>query len=166
MPVAVWIVLFVIAQRVGELLISRRNSARLLAEGAVEVGRDHYPVMVMLHGAWCAALLWWAWSGPAVNWALVGVFAILQLARVWVLATLGPYWTTRIITRPDMPVVRRGPYRFLRHPNYVIVALEIPVLPLALGAPWMAVGFGLANLAMLAWRIRVEEAALTPRRGL
>jgi methyltransferase len=87
------------------------------------------------------------------------LFVVLQAFRIWVLASLGPYWTTRIVTVPGAAPVRAGPYRFLRHPNYVIVALEIPALPLALGLPAVALGFGAANLLLLAYRVRIEEAA-------
>jgi methyltransferase len=83
-----------------------------------------------------------------------------------VVASLGPYWTTRIITLPDAPLVRRGPYRFLRHPNYVVVAAEIAVLPLVFGAWPIALVFSLLNAVMLAWRIRIEEQALASRRGV
>ncbi len=165
-PVAIWIVALVILQRLGELVIAKRNTARLMAEGATEIGANHYPVMVALHASWCAALVWVAVSDPAVNWPLIAIFLVLQLGRVWVLTTLGPYWTTRIITVETAELVKKGPFRFVRHPNYLVVALEIPILPLALDAPIVAVIFGLANLAMLAWRIRVEEGALKSRRAL
>ncbi len=88
------------------------------------------------------------------------MFGLLQLVRLWVIASLGPHWTTRVIVQPGAPLVTRGPYRFLRHPNYAVVALEIPVLPLAFGAWRIALGFGLVNLALLAHRIRVEDRAL------
>ncbi|NQW12528.1 MAG: hypothetical protein HQ481_21900 [Alphaproteobacteria bacterium] len=153
------IIVLVALQRLGELVLARRNTARLLAAGAVEHGAGHYPVMVTLHLAWLAALLWLA-PGP-VTWGWIAVFVVLQAARVWVIATLGPRWTTRIIAVPGASLVRSGPYRFLRHPNYVIVALEIPILPLALDLPWAALVFGVANLAVLAWRIRTEDAALS-----
>ncbi len=149
-------------QRLAELLIARRNTARLLAEGAVEHGRRHYPLIVALHAAWLAALAVMA-AGPVDPWWLL-LFLMLQAGRVWVLASLGRYWTTRVVTLPAAPLVRHGPYRWIRHPNYLVVALEVPVLGLALGLPWVALGFGLANLAALAWRIRVEDRALAVRR--
>lgn len=149
-------------QRLVELLIARRNTARLLAEGAVEHGRRHYPLIVALHAAWLVTLALWA-AGPVDPWWLL-LFLVLQAGRVWVLASLGRYWTTRIVTLPAAPLVRHGPYRWIRHPNYLVVALEIPVLGLALGLPWLALGFGLANAAVLAWRIRIEDRALAVRR--
>jgi methyltransferase len=156
---AILLLVFVTLQRLAELGWSRRNEKRLRARGAVEAGAAHYPVMVALHAAWIACL--WAFGRdrpPQAGW--VGAFFLLQAARLWVLATLGERWTTRVIVPPGEPLVRRGPYRFLSHPNYLVVALEVPVLSLAFGLPWLALGFGLANLAMLAWRIRVEARAL------
>lgn len=158
------VVLLVAAQRLAELVLARRNTARLLAEGAVEHGAGHYPLIVALHAAWLLALLLRAPGPVAPVW--LAAFLLLQAGRVWVLASLGRYWTTRIITVPEAPLVRRGPYRWLRHPNYLVVALEIPALALALGLPWEAAGFGLANAAVLAWRIRIEEQALALRRGI
>jgi methyltransferase len=165
-----WILLFVALQRLAELVYARRNTRRLLARGAVEIGRRHYPLLVLLHGGWllAMALLIPPWTPP--DGMLIGAFILLQGARVWVIATLGPYWTTRIITLPDAPVVRRGPFRFLRHPNYTVVVLEIAILPLAFAAAPVAIRiaivFSLLNLMLLAWRIRVEETALQPRRLL
>ena len=93
------------------------------------------------------------------------LYLLLQLGRVWVVASLGRYWTTRLVTLPDAPLVRRGPYRWLKHPNYLVVALEIPLLPLVFDMVWIALAFGLANLALLAWRMRLEDAALAARRA-
>jgi methyltransferase len=95
---------------------------------------------------------------------LLLAFAVLQGLRLWVLMSLGRYWTTRVITLPDAPLVRRGPYRFLRHPNYLVVAAEIAVLPLAFGAWAVAAVFSALNAALLAWRISLEDHALAPRR--
>src|SRR5262249_24074026 len=99
-----------------------------------------------------------------VSVPLLAAFAILQGLRLWVLLSLGRYWTTRIITVPGAPLVRRGPYRFLRHPNYLVVAAEIAMLPLAFGAWVVAVVFSALNAALLAWRIALEDQALAPRR--
>jgi methyltransferase len=156
---AIALLVFVTAQRLAELAWSRRNERRLRARGAVEVGAAHYPVMVALHAAWIVSLWAFGWDRPIVlGWT--ALFFALQAGRAWVLASLGGRWTTRVIVPPGEPLVRRGPYRFISHPNYLVVALEVPVLPLAFGLPWLALGFGLANLAMLAWRIRVEGKAL------
>lgn len=154
------IVLLVAVQRVAELAYARRNSRRLLAAGGIEHGRGHYPLLVLTHAAWLAALFILVPPTATVSWPLIGVYLLLQAARIWVLASLGRFWTTRIITLPGTPLVRRGPYRWVRHPNYLIVAAEIAVLPLAFGAWQLALAFSLANAALLAWRIRVEERAL------
>ena len=156
---AVLILSLVTVQRLAELGLSNRNTQRLLNQGAVEIGRGHYSLLVAVHIAWLAALWWWA-PGQPINWPLLMVFALLQLARVWVIATLGPRWTTRIIVLPDAPLVRGGPYRFIDHPNYLIVALEIAVLPLVFGLVGWALVFSILNAAALSVRIRAENQAL------
>ena len=152
-------------QRLIELVIANRNTRALLAEGAYEVGRGHYPAIVFLHSVWLAVLWAFLLFGLTrfVPWAAVAYLAVQGL-RLWALLSLGRYWTARIIVVPDAPLVRRGPYRFMRHPNYLVVALEIALLPLALGSWPLAVGFSIVNAILLAWRIRAEEAALAPRR--
>ena len=159
MIVSVAILAFVTLQRLGELALARRNTARLLAEGGVEAGRRHYPLIVALHAVWLAGLWALAWDRPA-NLAWLALFAVLQALRVWVIATLGPRWTTRIIVLPGAPLVRRGPYRLLPHPNYAVVAGEIAVLPLVFGLWGYALAFSLANAAILFVRIRAEDRAL------
>jgi methyltransferase len=154
------VLLLVAAQRLGELAYARRNTKRLMAAGGVEHGARHYPLIVVLHGGWLAALFALVPPDAPPDWRLLGGYGLLQLARVWIVASLGDRWTTRVIALPGASRVRRGPYRFLRHPNYLVVAVEIPLLPLAFGAWQIAFGFGLANLALLAHRIRVEERAL------
>ena len=146
-------------QRLAELWLSNRNTRRLVDQGAVEIGRSHYPLLVAVHVAWLAAL-WWSAPGQPINWPLVMLFALLQLARLWVITSLGPRWTTRIIVLPGVPLVRAGPYRFVDHPNYVIVALEIAILPLAFGLVEWALFFSVLNAAVLTVRIRIENQAL------
>lgn len=163
---AQWVVLIVAGLRLAELAYARRNLTRLIARGGVEHGARHYPLFVLLHGSWLLALFFLIHPDVAPSLPLLALFAVLQAVRVWIIASLGPYWTTRIVTLPDAPLIRRGPYRFLRHPNYLLVAVEIPLLPLAFGAWAIAILFGLANLALLAYRIRVEEAVLAERRDL
>ena len=153
------ILLFVTAQRLFELWLSNRNTRRLLSKGAVEAGRGHYPLLVAVHVAWLAALWWWA-PGRPIIWPLLLLYVLLQLARAWVITTLGPRWTTRIIVLPGAPLVRSGPYRFVDHPNYVIVAFEIAVLPLAFGLVGWALIFSILNAAVLSVRIRAENQAL------
>ena len=155
----VLILVLVALQRLFELVLARRNTAQLLAQGAHEVGADHYPLIVGFHAAWLLGLFWLT-REAAVNWGLVGVFAILQGLRLWVLATLGPRWTTRILIVPKETLVARGPFQFLNHPNYAVVAAEIFVLPLAFGLYGYALVGGLINLAILRLRIGVEERAL------
>lgn len=159
------ILALVAGQRLGELVIARRNTRALMARGAVEIGAAHYPYIVAVHASWLAALAAWvALQAPMVNVPLLIVFVALQAGRLWVLWSLGPYWTTRIITLPGAPLVRRGPYRFVRHPNYVVVVLEIAVLPLVFGAGIVAAVFSVFNAVVLFVRIRSENQALAPRR--
>lgn len=154
-------------QRLGELALARRNTARLLAAGAYEVGAPHYPIIVMFHAVWLVGL-WWLAPGQNVNWVLIGIFVALQALRIWVISTLGARWTTRIICVPNETLIARGPFRFLKHPNYAVVALEAFVLPLAFGLVAYALVSGIINICILAWRISVENAALagTLRRSL
>jgi methyltransferase len=165
MSVPLALLLFVTLQRLAELVHARRNTRRLLGEGAVEIGADHYPLLVVLHGAWLAALWILLLAGHATLWwpAVLG-YALVELARAWVMVSLGRYWTTRILVPRDAPLVRRGPYRFLRHPNYWVVAFELALLPLALGSWTLAALFSALNAAVLFRRIRVEENSLAPRR--
>lgn len=156
----------VVAARLLELLYARRNTARLLAQGAQEVGAGHYPLIVALHAAWLISLAWFVPANAAADPLLLLFFLLTQGLRLWVLVSLGRYWTTRIITLPGAPLVKRGPYRYLRHPNYLVVMLEIALLPLCFGAWELALVFSLLNGALLTWRIRSENAVLAARRDL
>jgi methyltransferase len=158
--IAAFILAFVTLQRGAELLLASRNTRRLLAHGAVEVSPGHYPLIVAMHAAWLVGLWLLAWNADVVPFWLVA-FIVLQVLRIWVIASLGERWTTRIILAPDAPLIRKGPYRFLAHPNYLIVAGEIAVLPLALGLYWYALVFSIANAVLLTVRIRAENEALT-----
>jgi len=160
MTAATALLAFVTAERLAELWWARRNTRALLAKGAAEHAPGHYPLIVVLHALWLAGLWVLGWSSAVSPFWLL-VFIVLQAGRVWVLATLGPRWTTRIIVLPGAPLVARGPYRFVSHPNYIVVAGEIAVLPLCLGLAWYALIFSLANAAILAIRIRAESAALS-----
>ena len=161
----VWILGLVAAQRLVELALAASNTRRLLARGAREAGRAHYPLFVLLHGSWLVAIAAATPIDRQPYWPLIGVFIVLQLLRVWVVATLGPYWTTRIITLDDAPIVRRGPFRFVRHPNYCIVVAEIAVLPMAFGDWPVALIWTLLNALLLRHRIRVEMGALSAREA-
>ena len=161
---AVAILAFVTLQRLIELRLADTNSRRLLAQGAREHGSGHYPFIVALHMVWLAALWWWA-PGRPIGLFFLLLFALLQLGRLWVIRSLGERWTTRIIVKPGAPLVRRGPYRWLNHPNYLIVTLEIAVLPLVFGLGQLAAVFSLFNAVILAIRIRAENEALRSLRG-
>ena len=150
---------FVTVQRLAELLLSQRNTRRLLARGAYEAAPEHYPFLVLLHACWIA-VLWFFGPGPPVEILPLILFALLQLGRIWVIATLGDRWTTRIIVLPGAPLVTSGPYRWVNHPNYWIVIGEFAVLPLVFGLPMIALIFSLLNAAMLYVRIRAENRAL------
>lgn len=161
-----WLLGLVAVQRLVELAVARRNTRRLLAEGAREVGAAHYPLFLLLHASWLAAIavtVPWTRTPSAV---LVVIFVLLQAIRIWVMVSLGRYWTTRVLTHEGWPLVRRGPYRWIRHPNYLVVAGEIAVLPLAFGAWAVAAIWSVLNAALLVHRIRIENAALQSRRDV
>jgi methyltransferase len=159
-----WIVLAVVAQRLAELVLARRNAARLLAAGGREHGAGHYPLFFVVQGGWLVALFALTPPDAPLHWGWLAAFVALQAGRVWVIASLGRFWTTRVITVPGAVLVRRGPYRWCRHPNYVVVAGEIAVLPLAFGQWEIALAASAASALLLWHRIRVEEAALAAAR--
>jgi methyltransferase len=146
-------------QRLGELVLARRNARRLIAAGGIEYGREHYPLMIGFHVVWLAGL-WALGYDHYVRPLYFGLYVLLQFARYWVIATLGSRWTVRVIVAPGERPIERGPYRLLRHPNYAVVVGEIAVVPLALGMPIYAFVFSIWNAAVLAVRIRAENAAL------
>ena len=164
MTVACFILALVTMQRLGELVLARYNTRLLMARGAVEVGAGHYPLLVAMHTAWLIAL-WVDGYAQPVDPIPLAAFIGLQGLRWWILATLGPRWTTRIIVLPGAPLVTGGPYRYIAHPNYVVVAAEIALLPLALHLPVIALVFSVLNAAMLAIRIRAESHALAASSG-
>ena len=153
------LVAFIAGERLIELFIAQRNTARLRASGAIEFGRAQYPLIIALHVTWLAGL-WILGHGQDINRNLLAVFVILQIARWLVILSLGSRWTTRVIVTPGAPLVSRGPYRLMRHPNYAIVVAEIAVVPLALGLRTFAVAFSLMNAVLLFQRIATENAAL------
>ena len=159
MSLNIAILAFVTAERLLELWHARRNTRRLIARGAREHASGHYPLIVAVHALWLAVLWWLAPSRPVEGFWL-GLFVLLELMRAWVLITLGPRWTTRIIVIPGEPLVSGGPYRLVNHPNYWVVAGEIAVLPLVFGLWQVALIFTLLNAAVLAVRIRAENRAL------
>ena len=179
MPSAAWFTLLVIlvgCERMAELVVARRNRRWALSQGGVEYGARHYPVLVALHTGLLGGSLLEVWlrrpqqsASPAwviltwgiLAWAMLALMLMAQALRWWCIATLGTQWNTRIIVVPGHPRVRRGPYRWLRHPNYLAVVVEGVALPLV-GSAWItAIAFTIANLAVLAVRIPAEERALT-----
>jgi methyltransferase len=161
-----WTLGLVLLQRVVELVWARRNTIRLRQLGGMEADAEGYRYFVLLHAGWLVSLALLVPAGTPPIWPLLGLFGLLQLGRLWVISSLGDYWTTRIVTLPGAPLVRTGPFRWFRHPNYLLVIAEIAVLPLAFGAVPVAVSFSALNLMLILRRIRIEEGVLAPRRRL
>jgi methyltransferase len=164
---ALWLVVGLVAlQRMAELAYARRNERRLLADGGHVVGAGLYPWIVGLHLAWLVSLLIGVPAAEPIRWPYLVAFLVLQGCRAWVMASLGPYWTTRVISVPGRPLVRRGPYKYVRHPNYLVVVGEIALLPLVFGAWRIALVYSLFNAVLLWLRVRTEDRALAPRREI
>ena len=159
MTVNIVILALVTIERLFELWLARRNTKRLIGEGAREHGRGHYPLIVGVHVLWLVSL-WWLAPRQSIDGFWLAIYIVLELARIWVLATLGRRWTTRIIVLDDAPLVKEGPYRFVNHPNYWVVIGEIAVLPLVFGLWQVALIFTLLNAVILTVRIRAENRAL------
>lgn len=154
----------VILQRLLELVIARKNEKRMLAKGAYEVGANHYPYMIALHTGFFISLIievvfFDRGLSPYFLWLFI-LFLAVQGLRIWCLASLGPFWNTKIIILPGANVVAKGPYLYIRHPNYLIVCIEIALIPLMFGAYYTAIAFTILNLLMLSVRIPTEEKAL------
>ena len=147
-----------------ELAVSARHARRLLARGGVETGQGHYRAMVVFHAAFllaCAAeAVAWPSPPPGVAFLALAGALLAQGLRWWAIATLGERWSTRVIVLPGAAPVTGGPYRYLRHPNYLAVALEMALVPLAFGSWRSALFFSAGNAALLSVRIRSEERAL------
>ncbi len=154
----------VILQRLGELVLAAHNTKRLLAQGGIEVGRGHYPLFILLHSTWLLAIVMTTPADAPANSFILALFVLIELGRVWVLVSLGRFFTTRIITLPNTPLVRVGPYRFFDHPNYLVVIGEIACLPLIFGNWPVALIWSVLNLALLKQRISIENTALESRR--
>ncbi len=151
---------YLTAQRLAELVVGQAKRRRACSlSGGVEYGRSHLPLMQLLHAAWLAGM-WLLAYDHSVHPVFFALFVAVQIARFWVLLTLGRRWTIRVIVVPGEKLVARGPYRWLRHPNYAIVIGEIAVVPLALGLPFFALIFSLLNAVVLSIRIPQENAAL------
>lgn len=158
-----WVLVYIVVQRLGELVHANRNTRRLLSEGGEEYGADHYPYFIFLHSAWIAAIALLVDPEHGIHPAMMALFAATQLLRIWTLASIGRWWTTRIISAPHFDRVKRGPYRYFRHPNYLVVVLEIAIIPLMLGLPSVALLFSILNAILLRHRIKVENAVLGGR---
>ena len=165
MTTAELILALVTLQRAGELVFAQRNTSRLLARGAIELAPGHYPLIVAVHAGWLISL-WWFGHDQDVNVTALAAYLVLQCLRFWVFRTLCSRWTTRIIVLPGETLVSDGPYRFLSHPNYVVVVGEIAVLPLVFYLPWIAAIFSVLNAIVLAIRIRAENRALAASRQI
>ncbi len=154
---------FVIIQRLVELVVAKRNEKAMRAKGAYEVGASHYKFMILLHASFFVSFLVEVVFFKSVltpYYGLLAVFLLLQLFRVWCLVSLGTFWNTKIIILPGANVVVKGPYAFIRHPNYLVVCLEIAILPIMFQAYVTAIAFTILNLLMLSVRIPIEEKAL------
>ncbi|KUN82861.1 isoprenylcysteine carboxyl methyltransferase family protein [Streptomyces griseoruber] len=165
MPWYTLLVLAVAAERIAELVVARRNATWTFSHAGVEHGRGHYPVMVVLHtvllaGCLAESVLAHRPFLPALGWPMLVLVIAAQALRWWCIITLGPYWNTRVIVVPGARLVSAGPYRFLRHPNYVAVVVEIAALPLVHSAWLTATAFTAANALLLTVRIRCENTAL------
>jgi methyltransferase len=160
-----WTLALVLLQRGVELAWAHRNTVRLRRQGGFETDAEGYPFFILLHTGWLASLAAFVPAAAPPVWPLLSLFGLLQLGRLWVISSLGQYWTTRIITLPDTPLVRTGPFRYFRHPNYLLVIAEIAMLPLAFGAIAIATVFSALNVVLIIRRIRIEESVLAPRRG-
>lgn len=159
------LIVAVAAERLVELVVSKRHAAWALANGGREYGRSHYPYMVALHTALLAGCLAEVWLLdrpflPPLGWTMLALVVASQALRWWCVTTLGRRWNTLVIVVPGLPLVDRGPYRWLKHPNYLAVVVEGFALPLVHSAWLTALTFTLLNFALLAVRIRVEDAAL------
>jgi methyltransferase len=157
--------ILVLLQRGAEELYSQVNTRRLLARGGHEEGRDYYPVVAVAHLAWIAAIFFLVPPTTPLIWPIFLLFLLIQPVRYWVIGTLGPYWTHRIITLPDAPTVRRGPYRLIRHPNYAVTIAETFILPLAFSAVALAIIMTAVWVAVIRHKITIEDQALAPRRS-
>jgi len=160
---ALLFIAFLIIQRLGELVIAKRNTARLIERGAKEYAPEHYPIIVAVHTLWVLAIVVLGWDQP-ILWSWFVIYVVLQLFRVWILTSLGERWTTRIVIW-NKPLVARGPYRFIKHPNYILVIAEIIAAPMVLGLTWVAVVFTVLNAIVLAIRIPAENKALQTIKG-
>jgi methyltransferase len=155
---------YIVLARLAELYVANCNTRRLIEKGGYEVGRPHYLLMVILHLAWIVAFGLLIPANTPVQIHILSLFLLVQGLRYWVIYSLGERWTTRIIILPKAPLITHGPYKWLRHPNYIVVVLEIALLPLSFGAWEIALIFSILNAVVLYYRIKTEESALSDLR--
>ena len=158
-----WLALAISIFRIIELIYSNRNYKRLIARGGKEYGHSHYFLFFIIHTAWIGSIFFFISGENQPNFPLLFLFFILQILRVWVILTLGPYWSTRVISHENFPVITNGPYRWMKHPNYAIVACEIFILPLIFGSWAIAIIFSILNGILIYFRIKAETRALAIR---
>jgi methyltransferase len=158
------VAILILAQRGLEEIYSARNTKALIAAGAHEVGSAYYPVVAATHLAWIASLFFLIPADAPILWPLIVYYLLLQLVRYWVIGSLGRFWTHRIFTLPGAPVVARGPYRYLRHPNYAVTIVETFVLPLAFGTLALAAIMTALWWTVLAYKMRLEDQEMDARR--
>jgi methyltransferase len=153
---------FIILLRIAELLLSKRNEKWLLQNNAVEYGKNHYPFIVALHVLFLLSLIVEYCIHGTASYSLffIGLYFILLLFKVWVITTLGKFWNTKIYHIANVPLIKKGPYKYFRHPNYIIVIAEIIVIPLAFHLYYTALIFTMLNICMLFVRIKEEEKAM------
>lgn len=166
---ALLLFVYVVISRLVELYISRRNTRKLVEAGGKEYSSEHYPYMMTMHVAWLvliAGLFWYQYATVEISAFFFAVYLVFQVLRVWVLATLGRYFTTKIVSVDNLPLINHGPYRFVRHPNYAVVIGEIFCLPMVFGFWHIALIFSVLNLVVLFVRISRENQVLQPRVAL
>lgn len=158
---------FLIFQRLSELWIARRNEKWLLSQGAVQYGQSHYPFMIVLHTLFILSLIveYLAKGGTQVSWVFLILFLAILVFKYWTLSSLGKYWNTKIYRIPGVYPLKRGPYKFLKHPNYMEVACEIAFIPLIFHLYYTAIIFTVLNGIMLTIRIQVENKVWAHRNG-
>jgi methyltransferase len=161
-----YLIIFLILQRLVELIISKRNEKWLLNQGAIEYGQEHYKLIVLLHiGFFVSLVVEYTMTRSnfelhLINYVFLVIFILLQICRVIILSTLGKFWNTRIIRIPNVQLVKKGIYKFVRHPNYILVICEIFVIPMIFDLYWTAIIFTVLNLIVLNIRVKVENKAL------
>jgi Uncharacterized protein conserved in bacteria len=155
-------ILFVILLRIGEMVLSRRNEVWLLQHGAIETGQRHYPAIIAMHMLFFVSLIveYSTKQTVSFNVFLLVLFFILQAGKIWIVFSLGRFWNTKIYRIPDAPLIKKGPYRYFKHPNYMIVVIEIAVIPLMFQLVYTAIAFFLLNAIVLTVRIYEENKVI------